>query len=105
MSMHFPNIKHTTATTRCPESDQYLFANAVQARREELGLSIFEAADLSGLAVYQWAAVEEGCWVPENRNVIRSIAGALETNSMQMILLSSLSAWALSGYKTKHPQL
>lgn len=105
MSMHFPDIKHTAPAARCPETDQYLFANSVQARRQELGLSIFEAAELSGLAVYQWAAVEEGCWVPENRNVIRSIAGALETNGMNLILLASLSSWALSGYKTKHPQL
>ena len=90
--MHFPNLSTSTTPPECLEHDKHLFGNSVRARREELGISLFEAAELAGMAVYQWAAVEEGCWVPENRNVIRSMAGALEANSMQMILLASLSA-------------
>lgn len=104
MSMFIPDVNHAAPANR-PADEQYLFGNSVQARRQELGLSLFEAAELSGLTVWQWAAIEEGAWVPENRNVIRSMAGALEANSMQMILVASLSAWALSGYKTKHPPL
>lgn len=104
MSMFSRDFIPSTAPD-CPHHDKYLFGNSVQARRQELGLSIFEAAELSGLAVYQWAAVEEGCWVPDNRNVIRSMAGTLEASGMHLILLASLSAWAMSGYKTPHPQL
>lgn len=109
MSMNIRDLNTPTPATapagRCPQCDQYLFANAVQGRREELGLSIFEAAELSGMALFQWAAVEEGCWVPDNTNLVRSMAGALEANALQMILVASVSAWALGGYKTKHPPL
>lgn len=105
MSMHFPDVNHSTPAADRPDSDQYLFGNSVQARREELGLSLFEAAELSGLTLFQWAAVEDGAWVPESQNVIRAMAGALEASGMDMILLASLSAWAMGGYKTKHPKL
>ncbi len=46
------------------DPDAYLFGNTVQDRRQELGLSLFEAADLSGLTIWQWAAIEEGLLVP-----------------------------------------
>lgn len=98
---------HLSATPavspRCPDPDAYLFGNSVQGRRQELGLSVFEAADRSGMTVYQWAAVEEGCWVPNDRNLLRAMAGTLEANAFMMLMVASLSAWAMSGYPAEQP--
>jgi hypothetical protein len=105
MSMHIRDVSIPSTAPDCHDHDQYLFAHSVQERRQELGLSIFEAAELSGLTVFQWAAVEDGAWVPEDRNAIRSMAGTLQANAFQMILVASLSAWALSGYKTEKPSI
>ena len=44
------------------------------AAAAELGLTVGAAAELAGLEVSEWCALE--CrWVPEELNVIRSIAG------------------------------
>ncbi len=98
MSMITSDVNHS-APAVCPECDRFLFGNSVQARRQELGLSLFEAADLSGLTVWQWAAIEEGAWVPAEADLIRAMAGTLEANTIQMIVVAGLSAWALSGRK------
>ena len=106
--MHFPNISQSNFAAvlhNRPADELYLFGNSVHARRHELGLSLFEAADLSGLTIWQWAAIEEGSWIPSDHDQIRAMAGTLEANALQMILVASLSAWAQSGYKSKHPQL
>src|ERR1035441_747246 len=50
-------------------SDAYLFGNTLQARRQELGISLFEAADLSGLTVWQWAAIEEDLTMADHGTV------------------------------------
>ena len=104
MSMSLDDIVPSTAPD-CPDHDRYMFGHSVQARRQELGLSVFEAAELSGMTLYQWAAVEEGVWVPESRNQIRSMAGTLQASGMEMILVASLSAWAQSGCKAERPSL
>jgi hypothetical protein len=78
------------------DSDAYLFGNTVQARRQELGISLFEAADLSGLTVWQWAAIEEGLLVPTERNLLLAMAGTLESNFFMMVLVANLSSVAQS---------
>jgi hypothetical protein len=39
-------------------------------------MTLARAAELSGLALSEWCALESG-WVPEDMNTIRSIAGTL----------------------------
>jgi hypothetical protein len=78
------------------DPDAYLFGNTVQARRQELGISLFEAADLSGLTVWQWAAIEEGLLVPTERNLLLAMSGTLESNFFMMVLVAKLSSVAQS---------
>ena len=66
-----------------------MFGESVRQRRLELGISIPEAADLSGINMWQWAAMEYGLWIPEDGPVMRSIAGTLEADYL------ALSFWAL----------
>jgi hypothetical protein len=56
----------------------YAFARYVYLQRRALGLPLAQAAELSGMEVCSWIAMEEGRAVPEDLNVIRSIEGTLE---------------------------
>lgn len=62
-------------------------------RRGELGLSVARAAELSGLAVSEWCALEAG-WVPEELHVIRSIAAALEVSWTDLDMLALFAGCA-----------
>ncbi len=62
----------------CPNHYAELLGESVRLRRLELGISIPEAADLSGITVFQWAALEYGLWIPEDGPVMHAIAGTLE---------------------------
>ncbi len=62
-------------------------------RRGELGLSVACAAELSGLAVSEWCALEAG-WVPEELHVIRSIAAALEVSWTDLDMLALFAGCA-----------
>lgn len=53
-----------------------VLARFVQQRRFEVGLSLEEAAELSGLQVSQWAALESG-WVPTEDAMFRAIGDTL----------------------------
>jgi hypothetical protein len=46
-------------------------------RRVQLGLTVAEAAELSGLQISEWAGLEEG-WIPDDLATLRSIAEVLE---------------------------
>ena len=62
----------------------------VQQRRTDLGMTIAEAAELSGLDLSYWTALEAG-WVPQDRNQLRSIAETLEVMDIQITLLASIA--------------
>jgi Helix-turn-helix domain len=55
-------------------------ARYTRQRREKLGLSLERAAELAGLEMSEWAALESGWWLPASNNfpLIRAIAGTLE---------------------------
>ncbi len=72
----------------CPKHYAELLGNSVRQRRIELGVSIAEAADLSGVTALQWAALELGLWIPEEGPVMSAIAGTLEADP------TALSFWA-----------
>ena len=63
-----------------PESQRAWWASALgrytTKRREELGMTLARAAELSGLELSEWCALESG-WVPEELGTIRAIVGTL----------------------------
>lgn len=53
-----------------------LLARYSKKRRAELGLTVEDAAELAGMQVSEWAAMEDG-WLPSERSMVRAIAGTL----------------------------
>jgi len=77
-----------------------LFGGMIQDRREAIGRSVEEAAQLSGMASSEWAAIEAG-HVPadllsDDGARLRSMADALEVRFDHMAVLVHLcqGAWA-----------
>jgi transcriptional regulator with XRE-family HTH domain len=64
--------------------------NTVQRRRLNLGMSVERAADLAGMQVSEWCALEAG-WVPNTLCVLRAIADTLELNALQLSFLAEIS--------------
>jgi transcriptional regulator with XRE-family HTH domain len=73
-----------------------MFGRGIRANRQNLGLSIEEAARLSGMEVSEWATLEEGC-VPQTTDQLHSIAGTLEISYDRLLNLVLLcrEAWEL----------
>ncbi len=65
---------------------------AIECRRRQLGLTIECAAALSGVAVSEWFALEDGAWVPDDPGVIRAIAATLEANWVQVSFLALVAS-------------
>ncbi len=59
-------------------------------RRQELGLSIARAAELSGLEACSWCLLEAG-WVPDELTTIQSIAATLEVRWTDLELIALLA--------------
>jgi hypothetical protein len=72
-----------------------IFGGMVQDRREAIGRSVEEAAQLSGMESSEWAAIEAG-HIPADPARLRSMADALEVRFDHMALLVYLcqGAWA-----------
>jgi transcriptional regulator with XRE-family HTH domain len=73
-----------------------LFGLSIQAARTEAGMSIEEAAGLSGMQLSEWMAIEDG-HVPQEMDRLRAIAAAIEMSFdklMNMVLLCR-EAWEL----------
>jgi hypothetical protein len=73
-----------------------LFGLGIQASRTEAGLTIEEAARLSGIEISEWMAVEDG-HVPQETDQLRSMAAVLEVSSEKMLNWVALcrEAWEL----------
>ena len=73
-----------------------LFGRGVQECREQAGLSVEEAARLSGMEMSEWEAIEDG-YVPQEINRLRSMAAALEISHDRLLNLVLLcrDAWEL----------
>ena len=82
----------TPSTTAVNEADRLQWASAVarfsRIRRGQLGLTIDQAAELSGLDQSLWVAMENGSWFPEKLLVCRAIATALQTRWSDFDLLA-----------------
>ena len=68
-------------------------ARYAQKRREELELSVATAAELAGLELSQWYALESG-WLPEDVMVLDAIAGALSVSWTDLSLVAFFSGLA-----------
>ena len=62
-------------------------------RREDIGLTLDEAAALSGLELSQWVALEIG-WVPEEANLRRAIAATLQVDYTWYSLVATISSFS-----------
>jgi transcriptional regulator with XRE-family HTH domain len=73
-----------------------LFGLAIRAARTEAGLSIEEAAGLSGMELSEWMAIEEG-YVPREVDRLRAMSAALEVSFEKLfnMVLLCREAWEL----------
>jgi transcriptional regulator with XRE-family HTH domain len=71
-----------------------IFGKAIEENRLARGLSIEDAAQLAGMEISEWAAIEAGV-VPQTEAELRSIAGTLEIGYDRMLNLVLLcwDAW------------
>ena len=65
-------------------------ANTVQRRRQNLQTSVERAADLAGMQVSEWCALETG-WVPDTLGILRAVADTLELGYVQLSFLAEIS--------------
>jgi len=65
-----------------------LFGFGIQEMRQNSGLSIEEAARLSGMELTEWMAIEDGC-VPQDINRLRAMAEAMQIN------FEKLASWVV----------
>lgn len=66
-------------------------ASTVQRRRQNLGMSVESAADLCGLQVSEWCALETG-WVPD-KCVLSAVAQTLDVGYLQLSFLAEVSRY------------
>ena len=73
-----------------------LFAFCIQETRKNAGLSIEDAARLSGMELTEWMSIEEGN-VPQDINQLRAMAEVMQINFEQIasMVLVCRAAWEL----------
>ena len=64
-------------------------AHYTRTRREHLGLTVAQAAELSSLELSQWCALEDG-WAPESLRTIQAIAATLQVRWTEYHVLTFL---------------
>lgn len=73
-----------------------IFGDGIRTHREHVEISIEEAAGLSGMAVTEWMAIEDG-YVPQDVDRLRAMAAAIEMRFENISTLAMLCqhAWEL----------
>ena len=97
MSMLFALLPTTTDNDYFQGAWNRFFGQFIESGREKAGLSIEQAATLSGLDAEEWTAIEAGASLPATRQQLQSIADALhiEWTLMTRIVLLCRQAWGL----------
>jgi transcriptional regulator with XRE-family HTH domain len=74
-----------------------LFGAFIESARKKAGLSVEQAARLTGMDVRRWSAVESGAWLPTTRQQFHLIAAALDMEwaTMTRIVLMCRQAWGI----------
>ncbi len=85
--------KHPTVSAAERADWAMLLARSVRQCRQQLGLPVQRAAELSGMVVSDWYALEAG-WVPSvESGLLDSIAGALQSCHIQLPLTAEISRY------------
>ena len=84
--------KHPTVSAAERTDMAMLLARNIRRRREQLGLSVQRAAELGGMVVSDWYALEAG-WVPDDESQLRAVAGALETGYLNLSFIAEISRY------------
>ena len=94
MSTHIRKMFASLPSTYVPELRRQVWGRMFA--RNESGLSIEEAAGLSGMQISEWMAIEEG-HVPQEIDRLRAMAAALEISFEKMfnLVLLCREAWEL----------
>lgn len=73
----------------------HIFSDGIARNRKAAGRSIEETAELAGMAVSEWMALESGVLLPQTSEQLRSMAGALLIDYTQLanFVLLCWSAW------------
>ena len=73
-----------------------LFGLGIRATRTEVGLTVEEAAGLSGIELSEWMSIEDG-HVPQQVDRLRSISATLEISFEKMLnwVVLCREAWEL----------
>ena len=88
-TIFMPVPKHSTQPTELA----MLFARCVRRRREQLGLSVKRAAELSGMETSDWYVLEAG-WVPsQDSGLVAAIAGTIECGYIQTSFIAEISRY------------
>ena len=66
-------------------------ARYVVHHRQELAMTVAQAATLSGMELSEWLALEAG-WVPGDRKVHHAIAGALQVDISNIAILADIAS-------------
>ena len=71
----------------------HLFARLVRDRRRELCLTVVRAAELTGVTMSEWVALEAG-WIPADHQQICTISETLQVRTSELTFASVLSRCA-----------
>ena len=73
-----------------------LFGSCIEEARKTAGLSLEEAARLSGMEISQWMAIEDGS-VPQDENRLRAMAETMQVSfdGIANMVLLCRAAWEL----------
>jgi transcriptional regulator with XRE-family HTH domain len=74
-----------------------MFGAFMESAREKAGLSVEQAAVLTGMGPEQWSAMEAGAWLPATRQQLHVLAAALdiEWTTMVSIVQMCSQAWGI----------
>jgi len=97
MSMQISSVQITpSANFALRQFWAAIFAKAIQYNRQARGLSVQDAAQLAGMEVSEWAAIEAGA-VPRTEGELYAIAGTLEIGYDRLfnLVLLCRDAWEM----------
>jgi transcriptional regulator with XRE-family HTH domain len=97
MSMLFTSLQPTGDSEYFQGAWSRFFGKFIESGREKAGLSVEQAATLSGISAEEWTAIEAGASLPTTRQQLRSMAAALDIEwvTMTKIVVMCRQAWGM----------
>ncbi len=74
-----------------------MFGVFIQSAREKEGMTVEQAARLTGTTAQRWLEIEAGTWLPATRQQLHLLAAALdvEWETMASMVLMCRQAWGI----------